>query len=217
MGEARRADDPDRVRDALREALAADEAGDGLDLPERAASVAVVLHPCEVSLSMLWIRRAENPRDPWSGQMGFPGGRRDPGDPSTRATAERETLEEIGLCLVSAGEYLGELASLPARSRRGAAGFRVVPHVYWVPELPPFELDAVEVAEAVSISLPHLLDPTNASKIEYEWEGMVFRLPAIDHGERKLWGLSYKILQDFLGRLERAGLTADLAGRDGAG
>ena len=43
---------------------------------------------------LLFIRRAHRAGDPWSGHMAFPGGRLQPEDPTPRAAAERETLEE---------------------------------------------------------------------------------------------------------------------------
>ena len=49
---------------------------------------------------LLFIRRAINPNDPWSGNVAFPGGKQDPddGDDDER-TAMRETQEEVGLDL----------------------------------------------------------------------------------------------------------------------
>jgi 8-oxo-dGTP pyrophosphatase MutT (NUDIX family) len=58
------------------------------------AAVAILLVPDPDS--MLLIRRAERGDDPWSGQMGLPGGRRHATDPDLRHTAVRETLEEVG-------------------------------------------------------------------------------------------------------------------------
>ena len=44
------------------------------------AAVAALLRPGEGGVEILFIHRAEDPRDPWSGHMAFPGGREDPGD-----------------------------------------------------------------------------------------------------------------------------------------
>ena len=53
------------------------------------AAVAAILRPSASGLEMLFIRRAEHERDPWSGQVGFPGGRWEPADEDLRATAVR--------------------------------------------------------------------------------------------------------------------------------
>ncbi|KAJ1668023.1 hypothetical protein IW140_002456 [Coemansia sp. RSA 1813] len=50
-------------------------------------------------MQMLFIQRAKYPGDPWSGHIGFPGGKREPTDGSDEVTAERETKEELGLNL----------------------------------------------------------------------------------------------------------------------
>ena len=56
-----------------------------------AATVAFVTEDRKVLL----IRRAENPNDPWSGQIAMPGGRVEPGE-SCEQAAVREALEEVG-------------------------------------------------------------------------------------------------------------------------
>ena len=60
------------------------------------AAVAAVLGPTPEGLQLLFIERAQHPDDPWSGHIAFPGGRIEIDDPSPRAAAERETLEEVG-------------------------------------------------------------------------------------------------------------------------
>ena len=60
------------------------------------AAVAAVL---DRNLDLLLIRRAVHERDPWSGNMAFPGGRVEPEDDGPLAAALRETLEEVGLPL----------------------------------------------------------------------------------------------------------------------
>ena len=75
------------------------------------AAVAAVLGPTPEGLQLLFIERAQHPDDPWSGHIAFPGGRIEADDPSPRAAAERETLEEVGLDLSNA-EYWGRVDDL---------------------------------------------------------------------------------------------------------
>ncbi|KAJ2606044.1 hypothetical protein EV177_006017 [Coemansia sp. RSA 1804] len=67
-------------------------------------------------MQILLIQRAKYPRDPWSGHIGFPGGKREPEDGSDKVTAERETKEELGLDLTDVCRYvhLGRLDDLCA-------------------------------------------------------------------------------------------------------
>ena len=66
--------------------------------PSRAA-VAMVLEPRADDLHLFFIHRAEHDADPWSGHMGFPGGRKDPEDPDVLNTVLREVHEEVGIDL----------------------------------------------------------------------------------------------------------------------
>jgi hypothetical protein len=62
---------------------------------------------------MLYLLRAVHERDKWSGHVAFPGGKLEPQDENIRATAMRETLEEVGIDLKSpAYKYLGRLNDL---------------------------------------------------------------------------------------------------------
>ena len=84
-----------------REALAAyaPDAADPAPLPGGTvdAAVALILRALPDDLELLLIKRARDPRDPWSGHMALPGGRRDAADPDLASTAVRETLEETGV------------------------------------------------------------------------------------------------------------------------
>jgi 8-oxo-dGTP pyrophosphatase MutT (NUDIX family) len=48
---------------------------------------------------ILFIKRAANKNDKWTGHIAFPGGRRDPEDKDDREAAIRETWEEVGIDL----------------------------------------------------------------------------------------------------------------------
>ena len=78
------------------------------DGQKRRAAVAAILHQATAGTDLLFIERAQWEGDPWSGDIGFPGGRCEKQDFSPRHTAERETQEEIGVDLTDF-EYLGQL------------------------------------------------------------------------------------------------------------
>src|SRR5688500_11808432 len=99
--------------DAVRQALAGGSP-DTTSGPARRAAVALVLRDGPQGLELLFIRRAEHPLDPWSGQIAFPGGRAEPGDADLRTTAIRETAEELGFDLAADAEYLGHLDEVQA-------------------------------------------------------------------------------------------------------
>ena len=68
------------------------------DEPFKEAAVALVLVPrAPDDADLLLIRRATREGDPWSGQIGLPGGRLSPEDASLEDAAMRETFEETGL------------------------------------------------------------------------------------------------------------------------
>ena len=81
--------------------------------PDRRAAIAAIFrkNPSTGAEQVLLIRRAVNPRDPWSGNVALPGGRQDAADGGDdEATAIRETREEVGLDLTAKGwERFGRL------------------------------------------------------------------------------------------------------------
>ncbi|ORX70909.1 hypothetical protein DL89DRAFT_267010 [Linderina pennispora] len=109
---------------------------------------------------VLYIQRAAYPGDPWSGHIGFPGGKREDSDRDDKMTAVRETQEELGLDIGGEGfEYLGELDTCHAYMWFNLQTMMVVvPHVFLqvVGRTPELRVSA-EVASAHWIDLGQLL------------------------------------------------------------
>lgn len=189
---------PSAQREWLTQALArpvpasAQNMSDGFRLPGRegkptpaAVLVPLVNRPAGLSV-LLTQRSADLPDHP--GQISFPGGRVDPGDPSLHATALREASEEIGLSCDRVA-ILGQLAEYET-----VTGYRVTPVVGWVE--PPFELvlDPIEVADAFEVPLAFLLDPANQQR-HFRMLGSSRRdYWAIPYADRYIWGATAAML-----------------------
>lgn len=190
----------ERVRNAIaREPLR-------IDAPDRAA-VAVILRPPATAagdgvldLDILFIERARDPRDPWSGHMAFPGGRISAEDPDERATAVRETREEVGIDLAAGAFPLGRLDDLQAMARGERLPLVVSPFVFGAAtDLSP--VAGPEVREALWIPVFRLADPAGRGTLAYAWQGTTLDLPCIRHAGKTIWGLTFRMLEDFLSRL----------------
>jgi 8-oxo-dGTP pyrophosphatase MutT (NUDIX family) len=161
------------------------------------ASVALVLRPATTDLEILLIQRSTSERDPWSGHMALPGGRRDR-DESMVETAVRETREEVGLDMQEEGALLGRLDDvLPSR---GGPQIAVSPFVFAVPPDAEPTPNPEEVAATIWIPLDHLAHPASAAEhLHILPGGGSLRFPAIAYHQHVIWGLTYRMLIQFLG------------------
>lgn len=189
-----------RDRDALDRVRSASPTTSQAEAPPDAdvarSSVALVVRPAADDLELLVIRRATREGDPWSGHMAFPGGRADPSDAGPRSTAERETFEEVGIDLAESGRLLGALD--PVGPRAGPIPIIVSPFVFATRRdtlVRPNE----EVAAAFWVPLPALMAPGAATEyLHVLAHGEELRLPAIAYQSHVIWGLTHRIMTDFL-------------------
>jgi 8-oxo-dGTP pyrophosphatase MutT (NUDIX family) len=132
------------------------------------------------------------------GQLAFPGGRADPGDASLVATALREAEEEIGLDPA----HVEIVAELP-RVRSGPTNMDVHAFLGRIPAGVAWRPSPYEVVEVLTPSVAELWDPalrrehlfTNA-----RWpEGLL--VDGIPVGDRVLWGMTLRLLDDLVPRL----------------
>ena len=153
------------------------------------AAVAIVLAPdVNGHLDVLFIKRAESDDDPWSGQMGLPGGRREDEDPDLLTTARRETLEETGIEIPSRA-LLGVLDDL-APVTPVLPPVVVRPFVFALPERPSL-LPRPEVADYVWTSLDAL--PSTVGETDLAIRGVPRTMPAYVIGPYVVWGMTYRI------------------------
>jgi len=168
-----------------------------LDRPGlRRASVAMVLLP---KRQVLFIRRAERIGDPWSGQVGFPGGHEEPEDADLLDTARRETQEELGLEL-RRDQCLGTLSDIRTRPVRNRVVRPFVFALPFIPDLAPNE----EVAGVHRWSLDALL--AGVGRKGFPFDGVRgLTLPSVEFHGVRLWGLTLRIVDELLHRLDGRG------------
>jgi 8-oxo-dGTP pyrophosphatase MutT (NUDIX family) len=155
------------------------------------AAVAIVLVPrADLQLDILFIKRAEAAGDPWSGQMALPGGRRENGDATLLATAQRETLEETGVVLADS-TVVGVLDDL-APTHPVLPPIVVRPFVFSLPQRPPITPSG-EVALHLWSPLDEL--PRSAGQADVMLRGVRRSRPAFFVGPHIVWGMTHRILK----------------------
>lgn len=159
------------------------------------------LPPSIGDLEALFIVRAERDGDPWSGQVGLPGGHAEAVDAGLRAAALRELEEEAGLELAP-DDVLGRLDELRPRSRR-LPSVAVTPFVAWHAGGDPVEV-GVEAADHFWLPLAALESPDRRTVLAFRRDGARRFFPGVRHGKGVIWGLTFALLRRFLGLLPRA-------------
>ena len=152
------------------------------------AAVALILTLEDSDFSILFVKRVENLADPWSGQIGLPGGKREPADKNLEENVIRETLEETGISLLHS-HFLGVLPALRSAPR---PELMILPFVAFLERKPFIKLNKEELESFVWIPLQKVLKGENVVRIGSRV------VPAYVVGETVIWGLTYRIVENFV-------------------
>ena len=153
----------------------------------RAAAVLIPIIKREESLSVLLTERSPNLKQ-HAGQISFPGGRMDSADRDIRATALRETQEEVGIDPANV-EIIGYLDPNPT-----VTGYAVTPVVALVELQQELVIDPLEVKSAFEVPLSFLLDEDNQQSAEREFEGVMVPIAEFNFGQYRIWGATASML-----------------------
>jgi len=184
----------DAVNDALRRVLLAPEDAMQLEVSGRTdAAVLVPLYVRDGALHAVFTKRREDLRR-HPGEISFPGGRFDEGEPDLRATALREAHEEIGLP-ADAVEIVGALQPTPTI----ATGYSVYPFVGLIEPGRTWALSAREVAEVLELPLAALL--AGYARRRLIRRGVPIRTDTYLVADNLIWGATARILSDLFDRI----------------
>lgn len=178
---------PDRVLQALRDALASRAPGELREPPGyRPASVLVPIHPRADDLDIVFIQRSDDlPHH--AGQIAFPGGSREPEKEDALRCALREAEEEVGLSPARV-EVLGAIEPCFTPS-----GFAISPFVGRI-EVEPSVLrpDPREIARIFTVPLGALVEPGAYRRALF---GPDRPLEFFVYGDDVIWGATARILR----------------------
>jgi 8-oxo-dGTP pyrophosphatase MutT (NUDIX family) len=158
------------------------------------AAVAMLLREGPLSPEALFIIRAEHDQDPWSGNVGFPGGRLNSGGETPQQAAERETFEELSLDL-GQSRYLGRLNDIYG------ATLPVLVSCFVYQLLEPAKLQPNhEVATSFWCPLTKLLETERQQLRTFSYNGQERTHPVVellDPQQPLLWGITYRLIRNF--------------------
>src|SRR2546427_185444 len=147
-------------------------------------------------LQTLLVQRVEREGDPWSGQIGLPGGRVKQGAETPRTALRREVDEEVGIKLEEVGVELGSL-SVGHPMRR--LEMRVQPWVYGLRIKPRVSIGS-EIARSFWANLADLSSKKKMSEIMIRnkpWSVESFVVEG-----KIVWGFTYRVLTELLPIIE---------------
>ena len=130
-----------------------------------------------------------------AGQVAFPGGKLEAGDPDAVAAALREAQEEIGLD----PRFIEPIGFLDAL--RTHTGFHVDPVVAIIRPGFTLRLDASEVADVFEVPLAYLMDDANHQLKSRERDGRLRHYYTMPYQERFIWGATAAMIKNMQLRL----------------
>lgn len=159
----------------------------------REGAVLIVLFPDDQGISTVMIQRAVYD-GVHSGQIAFPGGRRDHSDTTLLQTALREAEEEVGI-LAHSVKVLGTLSSLYIPP----SNFNVLPVVASLDDVPVLKIQPEEVSEAFYVSLTELTNAGNCKPSTiYLPSNSMINVPSYCVNERIIWGATAMIISELI-------------------
>ena len=191
------------LREALAHALPLPALGSVIDVTHARPAAVVVPLRLEAEPRVVLTLRGAQLKD-HAGEVGFPGGKPEPGDADLEATALREMDEELGVP-ASEVEIVGSLMPMPVITGR----YLIHPFVGVLAAGARPRAASAEIARVLELPLlPILTGETRIAAIEGRWSGAAVFAPHFALDGCVLYGASAYIFYELLIRLAaRMGYT----------
>lgn len=159
------------------------------------ASVLIPIFEKDGSSHILFTKRTDKVSH-HKGQISFPGGKFDSTDENLEFTALRETFEEIGVQPKDV-KLIGKINNMITNTN-----FIVSPYVGIIPHPYDFKVNPDEISELICVPVYHLLDKTYFRVQQREVFGKMIDIYYYDYQGHTIWGVTGKILFDFISLLD---------------
>jgi len=159
----------------------------------REGAVLILLYPQEQNLHLPLIVRPQTEKGVHSGQVAFPGGKKEPNDSDFVQTALREAQEEVNLDL-SKVSVLGQLSPLFVF----ASNFMVYPTLAIMHEKPFLRPNPQEVADIFTANLATLQRPETIKRTIIQTPQYTFETPYFDIEGKIVWGATAMMLSELI-------------------
>lgn len=167
-------------------------------LKAKDSAVVILLYEKQGETHIVFTQRHEY-KGAHSGQISFPGGKRDLEDKDLKHTALRELKEEVGV-EVDENNIILPLTWLYVPP----SNFVIFPFVVFVENEPLFVKEEAEVKEILEFKVVDLLNKINQKKYNYFNEKLQisFETPCFQIEDKIIWGATAMILSEFLNIIE---------------
>lgn len=168
------------------------------------AAVLILLYPHKNKVHTVFIQRPDYDGI-HGGQISFPGGKREKGDPDLSFTATREASEETGIDPDSL-EITGILTPLFIP----VSNILVTPVVAWSDLRPDFRIQESEVRFIIETELNRFLDYSIVKTRPLEIRGEMIDIRYFDYDNHVIWGATAMMLHELLTIINRAALYPEV-------
>jgi 8-oxo-dGTP pyrophosphatase MutT (NUDIX family) len=156
------------------------------------AAVLILLYPAYGSIYTVFMQRPDY-NGVHSGQISFPGGKKEPSDETIIQTALREANEETGVNPARIS-VIGTLSPLFIP----VSNIIVTPVVGWTNKKPVFRHQPEEVVFLIEADIKTLIDPTIVKTKPFEIRGEMIDIKYFDYKGNVIWGATAMILHELL-------------------